>query len=150
MAKSADWETIKYEFNLYRKTKAFKRHAFIAAGTVVLLIAVLVTRWALTSRGPAAAIKKAEAAPRTPVPPQLRGPNDFIESLDSRLRREARFSGRVVAVPSIGADRRSTGGVMIQGLLTSDSDMAALRAMVDQLKPTFPIDWQVVIVEPGR
>ncbi len=147
---ATDWEKIRYEFDLYRKTRAFKRHAAIVIGAVVLTIAVLVTRWALTSRGPAAAIKKAAAEPRSPVPQELRGPSEFVGSLDSRLSADPRFAGRIIAVPTLISGPRPTSRVMIQGQLTSDGDLAALRDVVRQLKPPVPIDWQVVIVEPRR
>ncbi len=150
MVKSADWDRIQYEFELYRKSKAFKRHLAIVISAVVLGIGVLVTRWALTSGGPAASMRKARETPMPGVPRELRGSQGFARTLASRLEDDPRFRNRVVAVPTISNDHRSTGRVMIQGQVSSDADLAALRDLVQRLTPTVPIDWQVLIVEGRR
>lgn len=147
MPKASDWDRIRHEFDLYRKTRAFRRHAVIAGSAVVLALAVLITRWALTSSGPAAAIKKAEAEPRSPVPRELRGSNEVAGDLNARIQRDERFA-LVVAVPTL--DRSQGGGVMVQGQVASDGALADLRAIADKLKPGVPIDWQVLIVDPAR
>lgn len=151
MARTSDWDRIKYEFGLYARTPAARRHAIIAASLLVLAIGVFVTRALLPRTVPHAAPPVARQA-QTPdaIPKALSGPSAFARRLESRIRDDARFRGRVSVVPVPAVGESGTPGVLVQGRLPS-ADLEALRDIAAALPQRVPIEWRVVPRDaPGK
>lgn len=143
MARTSDWDRIKYEFGLYARTPAAKRHAIIAASLLVLAIGVFVTRALLPRTIPHAAPPAAEQARSgNPVPAGLSGPSAFARRLESRIRDDARFRGRVSVVPVSAVGDGRVPGVLVQGRLPA-ADLEALRGIAAALPQRVPIEWRV-------
>ena len=141
---STDWDKLKYEFDLYRRTPRAKRHAVIAAGTMLLFIAVLVVRALL----PSMPVGESEAAARKRDrelmgDPALRGPRDFVAALMGKIRGDDRFA-QVMAVP-VAAGQGHPTSVMVQGVVASEADRLALDGIISKIEPPVRVEWQVQV-----
>ncbi|MFM9994729.1 MAG: hypothetical protein ACKVU4_02885 [Phycisphaerales bacterium] len=138
-----DIEKLKFEWDLYRKSPAGRRHLIIAASLLVLAVVVLVVSLLIGGQ-PSHAVEKpkADGEPIERVMPVIRGPNDFAREFAQKVRGDPRFEGKVAAVPVLTSEGRVSSHVLIQGVLKK-ADLDALRAVVAQLSPNVRLEWQV-------
>jgi hypothetical protein len=145
---ATDWDKLKYEFDLYRRTPRAKRHAIIAGATAVLFIAVFVVKALLPSLPVGTSEREARKRDAELLgDPALRGPRDFAAAFMNELRGDARFAS-VQAVP-IAAGQEQGVSVMIQGVVASEADRGALEAIARKVQPPARIDWQVAVSTPA-
>lgn len=144
-----DINKLKYEWDLYRKSPAGRRHLIIGACLLVLAIVVLVVSLLIGGQPPHALEKpKADGEPIERIAPVVRGPNEFAREFAQEIRGDPRFDGKVAAVPVLSSQGRVSSHVLIQGALKT-SDLEALRAVVARLAPNVRLEWQVAELPQG-